>query len=99
MCPCSCAFKAKVEFWKCKNNSKDELLLEMQPLMKEVLSDISIDKSKISAVIRKLTSAPDDRKSAEQIGTLGIVIIVAAIVVVILFDIVTCLQLNFGSSG
>lgn len=92
MCPCSCAFKAKIEYWKRRNLTTEELLNEMQPFMKEVLNDIKMDKSKISVVIRKLTSAPDDRKSAKQIGTLGVVLIVGAFVVIILFDILTCVR-------
>ena len=92
MCPCSCAFKEKLKYWKRRNITKEELLKEMQPFMKEVQNDIKMDKSKISAAIRKRTSAPDDRKSAEQIGTLGIVLIVGAFVMITLFDILTCVR-------
>lgn len=92
MCPCSCGFKAKLKKWRLKNLSKEEFLKEMEPLMKEVLDNMKMDKSQISAVIRKLTSAPDDRKSSKQIGSFGIVIIVGAFAVIIIFDILSCIR-------
>lgn len=81
-----------MDYWRQRNISKEKLLQEMQPLLNEVLNNIKMDKSKISVVLRKLTSAPDDRKSAEQIGILGIVLIVAAVAVIIIFDIMSCIK-------
>ena len=87
MCPCSCAYKAKLEFWKKMNFTTQQMLEYMAPLMKEVMDDMKLDKKKISKNIRKRTSAPDERKSAQQMGVVGIVVISVAFGMIIIFDI------------
>ncbi|XP_071153631.1 lachesin-like [Mytilus edulis] len=88
MCPCLCSFKQKLEFWKNKNFTKEEMLEYMAPFLKKTLEEMKLEQNKLSKNIRKRTSAKDDRTSSQQIGLVGIVFIAAAFGVIIVFDII-----------
>ncbi|VDH96763.1 Hypothetical predicted protein [Mytilus galloprovincialis] len=88
MCPCLCSFKQKLEFWKNKNFTKEEMLEYMAPFLKKTLEEMKLEQNKLSKNIRKRTSAKDDRTSSQQIGLVGIVFIAATFGVIIVFDII-----------
>ncbi|XP_063420513.1 neural cell adhesion molecule L1-like protein [Mytilus trossulus] len=87
-CQCLCSFKQKLEFWKNKNFTKEEMLEYMAPFLKKTLEEMKLEQNKLSKNIRKRTSAKDDRKSSQQIGLVGIVFIAATFGVIIVFDII-----------
>ncbi|XP_052090756.1 uncharacterized protein LOC127727681 [Mytilus californianus] len=88
MCPCLCSFKEKLEFWKNKNFTKEEMLEYMEPFLKQALEAMKLEQKTLSKNIRKRTSARDGRKSSQQIGIVGIVFIVATFGGIIVFDII-----------
>ncbi|XP_070200995.1 uncharacterized protein [Littorina saxatilis] len=67
------------------NVSEEELLRILQSIRENLL----LDKRNLSATIRKLTSADDDRPSAQTAGGFGIIFIVVVVAVVIFPDIIS----------
>ncbi|XP_063420516.1 hemicentin-1-like [Mytilus trossulus] len=86
MCTCQCSFKEKINFWKKKNFTREEMLAYMEPSLKKVLDEMKIEKDKLSQSIRKRTSAKDGRKSSTQIGIAGVVFIGATFGLIIVID-------------
>ncbi|XP_071153634.1 contactin-6-like [Mytilus edulis] len=89
MCTCQCSFKEKINFWKKKNFTQEEMLAYMEPSLKKVLDEMKLQKDKLSQSIRKRTSAKDDRKSSTQIGIAGVVFIGATFGLIIVIDIIS----------
>ncbi|XP_053408204.1 salivary glue protein Sgs-3-like [Mercenaria mercenaria] len=65
----------------------------------EMLESLQIDKSKLSATRRKLTSAPDNRVESKSMGVFGIVVISIVVGLFILADLSSLLQAGSLSGG
>ncbi|KAK3093115.1 hypothetical protein FSP39_011291 [Pinctada imbricata] len=90
-----------VEFCRPSNyNSTNALLIndteKLQERLKAISDILKVEKSTLSSVVRKKTSAPDERTSSTNIGYFGIAIIVSAISILVMFDIIKCFQTCFG---
>lgn len=89
MCPCSCDYKAKVDYWASHNVTNmtyDEIVEWLQPKIKELEKILTVDKTNVSAILNKKISAKDSRPSARNIGVFGIVMLSAIAVLIILSD-------------
>lgn len=77
---------------KCKGTgnyiTESELALKIH-LQK---TKITLQKTNLTAYIRKLTSATDTRTSAQGLGYLGALVIAIVVCILVLFDVLNCLQ-------
>ena len=74
---------------KSYSSPDDPLFLEAVSSMKK---ELTVDKKKTNAHKRKLTSAPDTRRSSQVIGMTGVLFICTILAVVLLADIPTVLK-------
>jgi hypothetical protein len=90
LCPCSCAYKQRLEYWSAQN-IPNHTIAEWREILASVLHEINknltVKKDTLSSTIRKRTSAPDNRESSRNIGLLGIVLISLFCLIVVSFDI------------
>ncbi|CAC5385079.1 unnamed protein product [Mytilus coruscus] len=94
MCPCRCAYRRKLEYWASKiapNKTLNELLQDLQPVIRKIKVELSVKKSKLSLEISKHISAVDNRKSSQTIGVVGAVLIIIVLGVILLLDFSTLL--------
>ncbi|XP_062612633.1 uncharacterized protein LOC134274367 [Saccostrea cucullata] len=84
-CCCSADFQAKVEFWK---NETNQLLhrLNLENSIKEIQTELSLEKKNLSSIVRSRTCAPDQRESAVVAGYIGAIVIIFVISVIIIMD-------------
>lgn len=90
LCPCSCAYKARLEYWNTQNiqnHTMAEWREILAPVLREITKNLTVNKDTLSSTIRKRTSAPDKRKSSRYIGFLGIVLISIFCLIIVSFDI------------
>ncbi|XP_052104521.1 uncharacterized protein LOC127737711 [Mytilus californianus] len=90
LCPCSCAYRSKVDYWASHNVTNmtyDEIVVWLQPKIKELEKTLTVDKSNLSALINKRISMKDDRPSARSIGYIGIVILSVVFVLILFIDV------------
>ena len=64
----------------------EELRIILKPELTELENRLRVNKTNLSATIRRLTSAKDDRPVARQIGSIGIVFLVFIIGAIIASD-------------
>ena len=64
------------------NITIDEAIEETQEIKKE----LEVDKKTLSATIRKLTSAHDDRSSSKTIGVIGAICLATPLVLILVLD-------------
>lgn len=92
MCPCSCDYMDKIEYWKNKSNEYAnktllEIYNELLPQLEATKKALEEDKTQLSSYQAKKTSAADSRPSAKQVGsTFGIIFISIFLGLVIAFD-------------
>ncbi|XP_052062887.1 uncharacterized protein LOC127702643 [Mytilus californianus] len=77
MCPC-----ASIGTSVLMNVTKEELL---EQLLK-IIDDIKIDPDQTSLAKSKLTSAEDNRPSAQAIGSMGVIALVAVVAIIVVMD-------------
>lgn len=70
-------------------NLTNEMLQEKLTKLKTILT---VDKTKTSSYIRKLTSAKDNRPSSQAIGAVGLVFIIITFGLIVLSDVVNFIQ-------
>ena len=93
LCPCSCEYRAKVDYWASHNVTNmtyDEIVVWLQPKIKELEKILTVDKTNISAIVNKRISAKDNRPSARNLGVLGIILLVLVASLIILVDVSSC---------
>lgn len=81
--PCVC---------KCKGTGNYITEAELALKIHIQKTKISLQKTNLTAYIRKLTSAKDTRTSAQGLGYLGVLVIAIVVCILILFDVLNCLQ-------
>ncbi|XP_071160219.1 uncharacterized protein [Mytilus edulis] len=90
LCPCSCEYRSKVDYWASHNVTNmtyDEIVVWLQPKIKELEKTLTVDKSNLSSIINKRISMKDDRPSARSIGYIGIVILSVVFVLILSIDV------------
>lgn len=90
LCPCSCEYRSKVDYWASHNVTNmtyDEIVVWLQPKIKELEKTLTVDKSNLSSLINKRISMKDDRPSARSIGYIGIVILSVVFVLILFIDV------------
>lgn len=88
MCPCECDFKQRLDTLSAVSEIPiEELKVQLAPVIKQIKENLTVDASKLSSTIRKKQSATDERKSAEQMGVLGAVLLGFTFGMLILIDI------------
>lgn len=65
----------------------DEIVVWLQPQIKELEKILKVDKANISAIVNKRISAKDTRPSARNLGVLGIILLVLVLSLIILVDV------------
>ncbi|XP_071119854.1 uncharacterized protein [Mytilus edulis] len=65
---------------------------ELQAKIDKIQTELTVDKKETSSYKRKLTSAPDNRVSAQSIGYVGVVILTIVIGLLIVIDIPTLVK-------
>lgn len=78
-CDCKCKVVSKMTF--------EDLPVVIQKEIVEMKKNLTVPKKSLSSYIRAKTSAPDDRPSAQRIGSFGIAMLIASIFTIILMDI------------
>jgi hypothetical protein len=68
----------------------DEIVVWLQPKIKELEKILTVDKTNISAIVNKRISAKDNRPSAKNLGVLGIILLVLVASLIILVDVSSC---------
>lgn len=58
----------------------------MSSLLSSIVHDLTVSKDNISAVRRKKISMPDERRSAQTMGYIGVVVIVTVILGIVVLD-------------
>lgn len=81
--PCVC---------KCKGTGNHITEAELALKIHIQKTKITLQKTNLTAYIRKLTSATDTRTSAQGLGYLGALVIAIVVCILILFDVLNCLQ-------
>lgn len=78
----------------CKCKGTGNYITEAELALKIHLqkTKITLQKTNLTAYIRKLTSATDSRTSAQGLGYLGALVIAIVVCILILFDVLNCLQ-------
>ncbi|XP_069131441.1 uncharacterized protein [Argopecten irradians] len=71
-----------------QNISRDDVLSKQE----EIKQELTVDKKKTSANIRRYISAPDDRKSSQAIGSVGAILLAVPIVLILLSDVLNVLK-------
>ena len=87
MCPCSCDYRAKIDYWTdyLENKTQEEQIAEAKRETEIIKQELKRNTSELSAFKNKKISAPDSRQSAQNIGLFG-----ASILGVVLLLVVTC---------
>ncbi|CAG2212637.1 unnamed protein product [Mytilus edulis] len=91
MCPCLCEYRRKLEYWESKlqqNLTIEELMKELEPVIRQIQDQLKVNKTELSSTIRKLTSAKDERKSSHTIGYVGALFITVIFGTVFFMDLV-----------
>lgn len=89
MCPCDCEFKRRLEILSTNSDIPiEELKIQLAPEIEQLKKSLAVDVTKLASSRRKKISAGDKRKSSEQIGYVGAIIIAIVFGLVILIDIV-----------
>ncbi|CAC5357218.1 unnamed protein product [Mytilus coruscus] len=91
MCPCRCDYRRKLEYWESKisqNQTIEDLKKELEPVIRQIQTQLKVNTTKLSSTIRKLTSAKDEQKSCHTIGFVGAVFISAIFGTVFFMDLV-----------
>lgn len=92
MCPCSCEFKRKLDYWASQNTTNytmDQLRVILAPVLDEIKRNLTVDKSTLTKTKLKYISAKDNRSSASQVGAVGIAFMTIVIGGLILIDILS----------
>ncbi|XP_071154412.1 neuroglian-like [Mytilus edulis] len=92
MCPCSCEFKRKLDYWASQNTTNytmAELRVILAPVLEEIKRNLTVDKSTLTKTKLKYISAKDNRSSASQVGAVGIAFMTVVIGGLILIDILS----------
>ena len=98
MCPCVCDYRKKLETWESKiktiygNSTWDQLKTILKPELDKLQRELKVNKKELSSHMRKLISAPDDRKSAGDIGYGGVAFISVVIGLLVICDIIRLVQ-------
>ncbi|CAG2247874.1 unnamed protein product [Mytilus edulis] len=95
MCPCTCEYRRKLEYWGSKiipNRTKEELLKELESELQKIKKELAVNKTQLSSSIRRRTSAPDKRKSSETMGLAGAAFICIVVGVVVLVDLLSLVK-------
>jgi len=90
MCPCDCAYQKRLDYWASQgvpNHTMEEWRVILAPVLDEIKKNLTVDKTNLSATIRKLSSAPDGRQSSKSVGFVGIALISFVCASFILIDI------------
>jgi len=90
MCPCDCAYKKRLDYWASQvvpNHTMAEWREILTPVLDEIKKNLTVNKANLSATIRKLSSAPDERQSSKSVGFIGIALISFVCASFILIDI------------
>ena len=93
MCPCSCDYKAKLDYWASMNDTNhtiDEWRVILAPVLAEIRVNLTVDVSTLTKTKNKYISATDSRSSSANIGAVGIAFILFIVVGLILMDITSC---------
>jgi len=93
MCPCSCDYQAKLDYWVSKNDTNhtiDEWRVILAPVLAEIRVNLTVDVSTLTKTKNKYISATDSRSSSANIGAVGIAFITFIFVGLILMDITSC---------
>ncbi|KAL4218268.1 hypothetical protein ACF0H5_023004 [Mactra antiquata] len=80
ICPCG---------WVHSQNYTDE---EIQVVVEQIQQKLKVSKEELSSSIRKKTSAPDDRTSAQAVGYVGLVFLVVSLCSIVLLDVGTLVR-------
>ncbi|CAC5392600.1 unnamed protein product [Mytilus coruscus] len=95
MRPCRCEYRRTLEYWSSKiiqNRTREELMKELEPKLQMIKKELEVNKTQLSASMRKRTSAPDKRKSSETMGLAGATFIFIVVGLMILNDILTIVK-------
>ena len=90
MCPCDCAYKKRLDYWASQgvpNHTMAEWREILTPVLDEIKKNLTVNKANLSATIRRLSSAPDERQSSKSVGLIGIALISFVCASFILIDI------------
>ncbi|CAC5399285.1 unnamed protein product [Mytilus coruscus] len=81
-CECECT----ADIQNLSNYTHAELLEILAPEITKIRQHLLVDKTQLSSTIRRLTSAPDNRKSSKGVGLIAVVLFVSMIGTVIVID-------------
>jgi len=90
MCCCDCAYKQRLDYWASQNltnHTLEEWRVILAPVVDEIKKNLTINKTKLSSNIRRLSSAPDGRQSSKSMGIFAILLITLVVGTVIFIDI------------
>ncbi|XP_062576352.1 uncharacterized protein LOC134238247 [Saccostrea cucullata] len=77
----------------CYGNRTNITTEELQELLLQIKSNLTVDTKTLSSAIRQLTSAYDSRVSSKSIGSVGVAVLVSVMVFLLFLDLV---PVNFG---
>lgn len=90
LCPCDCEFKRRLDVLATERNIPiEELERKLEPVLQSIKKYLTVDVKTLSSTKRKKTSADDNRKSSEQIGVLGAVILGVVVGLTVLVDLLS----------
>ena len=90
MCGCDCAYKKRLDYWAAQNltnHTMEEWKVILKPVLDEIKKNLTVDKTNLSATIRRRSSAPDGRQSSKSMGIFAILLITLVVGTVIFIDI------------
>lgn len=68
------------------NWTMEQLMQQAEKQAEQIKQELTVDKTHLSSTIRKVTSAPDNRPSAANIGFVGITFLVVSFGMIVLMD-------------
>ncbi|CAG2206019.1 unnamed protein product [Mytilus edulis] len=86
-CLCPCSTMGKRSNLQSQNLTKEEVVVLLADKIEAIKKELSIEKKSSSKYIRKITSAPDDRKSSKSIGFVAVVVLCVPLALIVMSDI------------
>ncbi|VDI25424.1 Hypothetical predicted protein [Mytilus galloprovincialis] len=88
-CLCPCSKMGKWSNLQSQNLTKEELAVLLADEIEAIKKELLVERKSSSKYIRKITSAPDDRKSSKSIGFGAIFFLCIPLALIVLSDILT----------
>ncbi|XP_061170735.1 uncharacterized protein LOC133180182 [Saccostrea echinata] len=86
MCPCSCDYMDKIEYWDNETNQLRQYY-ELSQRLAQLKRLLSVNTKNLSSTVNKKISADDERPSASVAGYVGAAFIALVLVGIVLADV------------